>query len=99
MMIDALQNLKNWADKEKVRSIHDASEVVKRIAGVTDKRLVDNVHVTRDDLNILLGVDTLKRQQLVDDEIIPKPEFPYYGHWSVRQVREIIANGIEDKAA
>lgn len=97
-MIDVLQNLKDWANAEG-KSMHDASEVVKRLSGLTEKPLAKEVHVVSGDLNILLAIDTQNRQRLVADGVIPKPEFAYYGRWSVQQVREIIANGIEDKAA
>ena len=98
-MIDVLQNLKDWADKEPDKTMHDASDVVKRLSGLTEKPLAGEIHVAGKDLNILLAIDTKKRQKLVAEGVIPKPEFAYYGRWSVSQVREIIATGIEDKAA
>lgn len=94
MKIDALQNLKDAASKDG-KSIHDYSEVVKRLSGVTDKPLAGAVHVTPCDLNILLGVNAVKRQKLMADGAIPLPEFAYYGRWSARQVREILVKGIE----
>ena len=62
--IDALKNIKAYQLREDKS---DFSEVVKRIAGLSDKPLSGLVKVPPKDVNILLGIDSVRRQQLVGD--------------------------------
>lgn len=98
MTIDVYKNLLAWAEEDAKRTMHHASQPVKRLAGLSQQPLADSAHVGGGELNIILGVSSLTRQRLVADGVIPKPEFEYHGKWSVRQVRKMIAEGINTAA-
>lgn len=98
MKIDVYENLLAWADEEPKRTMHHASRTVKRLAGLSQQPLANSAHVDGGELNIILGVNSLTRQRLVANGVIPKPEFEYHGKWSVRQVRKMIEEGIKTAA-